>query len=404
MIKLDKELVRGSLILLVVFNIYALLNFIFQASMARFLTIADYGVLAALFYLVYILGIFSESIQTVIAKYSSIEEDNGILKNIFNRTVKRIISFSIFFFFIYLLVSIPLSIFRHIPYTLLFINGFFIFFSLLLPVSRGMMQGKKRFYSLGFNLIVESSVKLVLATALVLIGWKVYGAIIGAVLGVFSAFCISFLPIKDLISTKEKKVENINLRETSRSVFLITFSILAFYIADIFIAQLVFSKEIAGYYAIASILSKAIFWGTQPISRAMFPISAAESFQNKKKKKDENLYFNALVLLSLAIFSALIIFYFFPDLIIRVFSGKFINESSSIIFYLAIATSLLSFANLNVLYKLSRRKEVNPYYFFCFFILGIVLLFIFNDTILEFSLAFLTSSALFLWGSIFLLD
>ena len=405
MITINKNFIKGSFILLIVFNVYSFLNFIFQASMARTLSIADYGILAALFYLIYVLSIFTEAIQTVFARQSSREKDNGKLKNLLNRSFKKLSSVTVLFFIVYLIFAIPFSYLESIPYTLLALNGLFIFTALFLPLTRGIMQGRQKFYSLGINLIIESSVKLVASVALVLLGWKVYGAIGGALLGSAVALFFSFPSIKSIYSTEEKKAETIEFRKDSISVFLITFSILAFYTIDLFIAQLVFTKEVAGLYSLASVLSKAVFWGTQPISRAMFPISAEEGL-DKKKSKDHNTYLNALILLTLGVAAALILFFLIPDWIIRIFAGKFIDESANILFYLGLATGVLSFANLNVLYKISKNKPSNKsiIFFFAFLLIGIILLFLFNDSLLEFSIAFLTSSVIFLWGSIAVLD
>src|SRR3989344_5009800 len=71
---------RGSLILLISFGIFNVLNFLFQLIMARSLSIAEYGVLATLFSILYITNVMSESIQLVITKYSSSEESKGKLK------------------------------------------------------------------------------------------------------------------------------------------------------------------------------------------------------------------------------------------------------------------------------------------------------------------------------------
>ena len=46
---LGSEVVKGSITLLIVFNLYSLLNFIFQSSMARLLPIEEYAVMGALF-------------------------------------------------------------------------------------------------------------------------------------------------------------------------------------------------------------------------------------------------------------------------------------------------------------------------------------------------------------------
>ena len=294
---------------------------------------------------------------------------------------------------------IPFSIYKEIPYLLFFINGLFIFTSLSLPVFRGILQGRKNFYSLGLNLIVESVIKLVLATVFVLIGWRIYGAIFGSVLGTFSALLLSFPQLKKIFKTKETETKTLEVKTSSRSVFLITFSLLAFYIVDIFVVQLVFSKEIAGYYAIAAILSKIIFWGSQPIGRAMFSISAENALKDKKGT-DHNTYLNALGMLTILIVAGLTVFYYFPDLIIRIFAGKYIPQSAEILFYLGLATGILSYANLNILYKISRHAHGKAWPFFVVFAIGLLLLFYFDASLAQFSKAFVAASLLFLVASI----
>ena len=86
--------------------------------MARMLTPADYGTLAALFSIIYLTGIFSESIQTVIVKYSASEKSKARLKNLITRSIKKALKFSIIIFIGYILLSIPLSFMLEIPYLL----------------------------------------------------------------------------------------------------------------------------------------------------------------------------------------------------------------------------------------------------------------------------------------------
>ncbi len=66
--KFSKSLMGGSIILLISINIFNALNFLFHFFMARMLTISDYGILAALMSIVYVLTIPSEAIQTIISK------------------------------------------------------------------------------------------------------------------------------------------------------------------------------------------------------------------------------------------------------------------------------------------------------------------------------------------------
>lgn len=398
--KLNKHLLTGSLILLISFNLYNAMNFFFHFFMARMLTVVQYGILASLFSIIYMLALFTESIQIVITKYSNHESNKGKLKNLLNKSLKKATRVSTFLFILYLIVAIPLSYLLNIEYYLLALNGLMVFVSFFSPITRGIMQGRKRFTSLGFNMIIESTIKLGLAILFVYIGWQVYGAILGAILGPIVAIALSFVSISDIIKSKEKPAKVPGIYGYARPAFIINLVILVAYTIDVLIAKIVFPAEIAGAYAIAATLAKIIFFGTQPIGRAMFPLSAEHK---GNKEKSENVLSNSLGILVLLIIGALSVFYFFPNLIISLFSGKYIPQAVSVLFFLGIAMSLLSITNLVLLYKLSIGKVKGCNYLLGFLALEILLLFFFSSSLLEFSIAFITSSAAILWASIFLL-
>lgn len=400
MLKLNKALIGGSLVLLITFNLYNILNFIFQFSMARMLSVIDYGILATLFSIIYISGVFSESIQTIIMKYTSSEKNSGRIKNLMKLSLKKALYVSLILFIIFLFIAIPLKYLLNINYPLLALTGIIIISSFFTPVTRGIMLGKKMFKSLGFNLIAESFGKLVLSIILVFIGLKVYGAIIATIIAVSLAFLFSISSLKYITKSKEKPAKIEGIYQYSVPVFFITLIITLFFSIDIIIAKIMFSEQEAGAYAIASILAKTIFWGTAPISKAMFPLSAENGSDNKKSR---NIALNAFIFLFLCIIVILTAFYFFPNLIIKIFSGKELIESSSILFLLGIALSLLSLSNLVLLYKLSKDKTKGYLYSVIFLIIEIVLLFYFSSSLIQFSLALIASSAMFLIGSLFVL-
>ena len=120
--ELDKLLWKGSLVLLISFGIFNFLNFVFQLSMARMLSIVDYGIFATLFSMIYMLAVFTESIQTIMTKYSSREDDKGRLKNIMKKALKKSGFVSLGLFITYLILAVPLSFLLRINYFLLFLN------------------------------------------------------------------------------------------------------------------------------------------------------------------------------------------------------------------------------------------------------------------------------------------
>lgn len=182
-------------------------------------------------------------------------------------------------------------------------------------------------------------------------------------------------------------------------VFFVIFSVMVFMSIDIIMARIVFDAATAGNYAIASTLAKIIFIGTQPISKAMFPIAA-----ERKKTGNHSLIINSIALVLTCVLVSLLVFYFFPDYLVIIFSGKYLPAAINIIFYLAMGTSLLSLTSLTLLYKLSTGRMSNYLLFMVFPLIEAALLLTFSHNLIEFSLAFVTANAIFLWGSILLLE
>ncbi|MAE49248.1 hypothetical protein CMI48_00300 [Candidatus Pacearchaeota archaeon] len=397
----SKNLLKGTLILLIMFNLFNVLNFIFQFSMARLLSLADYGIMSALFAIVYLSVGFTESIQTILTKFTTQEENKGKLHDIIKKALQKTIQLGILVYLIFLIIAIPLSTTLNIPYFLLALTGLFIVISFVIPVTRGALQGRKRFTALGWNMIFEGVIKLALAIALVWIGWRVYGAMLATVAALAAAFLFTFVPLRDITRTKTKSVQLKDLTNYTTPVFLITFIVLTFYSIDVLIAKAVFPDELAGTYAMASLLAKTIFIGTLPISKAMFPLTAG-----KKKSRSESpqkLFTHALALLGLCIAIALALFYFLADWIIRIFAGRVLPEAAAVLPLIAIAISLISISNLVILYKLSRGQTRGYKNFILLLIVEVFLLIHFSSSLLIFSLAFILASAIFLWASIMLL-
>ena len=399
-LNLDKGVVGGSIILLVTINIFFVLNYFFHFAMARMLSVADYGIVVTLYSVLYLLGIFTESIQTVISKYSAQESKIGKLKNIIKKSYKKAFFASSLAFIIYLLISLFLVKILEINYSLLAFTGLVIFASFLLPIGRGALQGTKRFKFLGFSMIVEALTKFVFAIFLVLIGWAVFGAMAATLIGIYLSLLVAFIGLRKVFSEKEIKAETPGIYRYTAPVFIVTLSVLFLFTLDVIVARAFFSPDLVGYYAIASTIAKIIFFGTQPISKAMFPLST----ESKTKKSSKNVIKTASAILGVLIALAILVVSIAPEILVRIFTGRFIPEASSILIFVAIAISFVSFANLILLYKLSRGKTKGYWFLLFFIIIQVLAMWLFHATLLQFSLAFLVSAGIFFIGSLLLLN
>ena len=423
--KLNRALLNGGIVLVITFGIFNVLNYFYHFSMIRKLSLADYGLLATLFAIIYIVSIFAESIQTILAKYAASENDGGKLKNLFRRSIKKATSFALLLFVAYVtgifilkygsiflaskFLSLPhgaaliLEKLGNLPLGLVIFNGIIILGIFLSSVGRGIMQGKKMFGRLGISMIIEGVIKLVLGVLFVYLGWRVYGALLGPIIGAFVAFAYTLIAIAPIRKMQEKRISTPEIYKYSWPVFITTLTVLIFYNLDIIIANIVFDRDTVGLYAITALIAKTIFFVTQPINRAMFPLAAEQKLKSAKKES-----YNVLMWASISIFicvvAILAVIHLFPEFIILIATGKSLPSIESLLFYAAIGTSLLSFANTWILYQLSQGKVRHAALFPIFLVVEAILLYTFSANLLEFVLAFMASSAIFLWGSIVLLQ
>src|SRR3989344_1821910 len=142
------ELVNGSVILFVMIVLFNFLNYGFHISMAKLMGPANFGVLAALMSIAYILNIPGEAIQTVVSRYTSkfvSQNKIGKIQELMIRSGKKGFKFAVISFVILCILSILLSEIIKIELWLLSLTGVFAFYIFLVPICRGILQGQKRF-------------------------------------------------------------------------------------------------------------------------------------------------------------------------------------------------------------------------------------------------------------------
>lgn len=400
---LKNELVKGSIILFIMFNIFNILNFVFQFAMARMLGPANYGVFAALITLIYFVAIPSESIQTVVSKYTSkfkVKKEMGKIKYLSYKIFRK----GLFVAIIIFIVSLPLlwafSGFLNIPISLSILTAIMVFTIFLTPVTRGVMQGMKYFNSLGMNMIFDTAIRIVFSILLVFIGLQVYGAMVGILIGSFAAFLISFIPLKKVFSVKKKQANISKIYEYSRPVLFTLIVILAIQSIDIILAKRFFSPEIAGQYAVANLIGKMIFFGTIAISKAMFPLSS-EKFEDGHKT--EKIYHRSLFMVLLISLVSVIILALFPKLIVGILFGEQYLGITNIVFFMGIAFSFISLANIVLIYGVSiNRIKIKVYHIIGFLVIQIALLTFLRNNLISFSIAMIISGVILLLGSLFI--
>ena len=398
--KFSDELVKGSFYFFIMFAIFNFLNFIFQFSMARILGPVDYGTLAALMTLLYLLAVPMDSVETLVAKYTSkfkIKKEFGKIKYLLLKMFSSGLKISILMFVLLLPTFYLFSVFFKINFLLVLLMGTMIFSIFLLPTTRGVMLGIKKFGTLGTNFVLEGILKLVIAMILVLTGMKVYGAVLGIIFGTVIAFVLSIIPLRHIFNYKKEKSDYSKIYSYSTPILFTFMVIMVFQSVDILLAKRFFSPEVAGQYAVANLLGKIIFFGTFSISKVMFPISS-EKFESGNKT---NLIFlkSLLIVIFLAI-GVLFIYALFPEKIINLLFGKEYIVVSSIALLIGLAFSLISLSNLILMYAISINKSLRLWHLIFFTISQVLLLTILRGNLVSFSIGMIISGLIILATSI----
>lgn len=389
---LKSDVGKGSLILFILINIYNVINYLFHFSMARLLSPGNYAIIASMSSLIYIYTAPVEAIQGILSNYSTqFSSELGKIKNLWKKSTKKGLMYSISIFILLFPFCFFLSNYLNIPFWALVLTNFTFVLIVLVSINRGILQGKKRFYGLGISLITESLIKLVFACALVLIGFSYFGALTGILIGLLLGFIFSFYFLKDILISKEEESKTPNIKEYSFSFTGAMIVVVLMYSLDILLAKRFFSPEIAGKFAVLSMLGKMIFFGTIPISKAMFPICSERYY---KKQKTKTVFIKSFLGIATLGILASTCFLIIPSLIIKILFGNQYLDVADSLFYVGMAYSFLALSNNVLFYGLSINKFKKPYYLSIFLIMQMVLLYLFNSTIMQFSLALMSSNAI----------
>jgi len=219
-------------------------------------------------------------------------------------------------------------------------------------------------------------------------------------LGVFAGFIFSLYFSRDILSEKEKKVSFPKAYSMGIPYFLVMLAILLVFSLDIILAKRFFAPELAGKYAVLSMLGKMIYLGTFGISKAMFPLTSERKETNQNSS---GLFYKSLILIIIICVISVLVYAMFPKLIISILFGSVYLEMAPYLVYSAIALSFLSLTNLVLIYGLSTDKLRKTRFLFIFVVIEVVLLSLFHDTILQYITSFMVSNIIMFIGSYFFL-
>lgn len=322
---LKHPLVSSGAIVFVSSFLGNILNYLFNLLMGRFLSVSDYGVLVSLASFFSLFGIFPTTFTGIFAKFSALYHARGdtlAIKGVFSFGAKFVFVFSTLILLVLFVFQRAIMNFLNIQDSLIMLLIFgAIYFAIIASLPFGIFQGKMRFYLLSFLGNSTPLIKICFGLLSVFLGFKVAGAIFAIFLGSFLPTIISFILL--LVWFIGVGSKNFSQKEFSKEFarygfgfFIASLGMIILSNIDVILVRHFFDEIVSGQYAALSLMGKAIFFFTSPISFVFFPLIAY------KKEKKERL-FGTLMLASLLtlVFSVSlsIVYFVFPNLILKIF-------------------------------------------------------------------------------------
>lgn len=376
-----KKIIKIDLPFLAMITLANFIAYFSLVACGRILGPVEYGKVAALLGLYYILVIPGSIIQMNFARLASHAKDNLVqIRNLVASGFAKFMPLS-------LTIMVALILLAPFLSRLLKINSV-VSFSLLavtlsafylLSILSGVIQGMHKFNSLGLLNILLAVLKAGVAISLVAFGFGAPAVMAGYLVGTLSAivFTLGVLKIKNPFDgVRQIKVFD----RASLAIFLTMVGMVIINESSILFVKAFLDYEEAGNYALLVFLGNAIVFSVGAILQVMFPSVAAAH------KKGQNFLFPAkrtFLLTSTICLIALVSYFCIPVTFWNVIFGTKFQLDHTLLFVYASYAVLFSFGSyfVNLNLAIENRKIWQGVVILAFFQISLFLLF--HDNIVQ---------------------
>lgn len=323
-----KKLFRSSFIIFVGTIVGSLFSYLFNMLMGRLLGPSLYGALTAILSLLAIIGVTGSAIITIAMRYSGElfhQHRTKALQRLFSFLTKNIFYAALILFFIGLILAKPIANFLAIdqiwPVIIALTS---VIFSLLIAINRGFLQGTLNFKSVSVIAILEMALRLGLGVLLVVIGFKLFGAVIAIVLATAITYGVAFIPLKNILRKADGNKEEVfkfdrkEILAYSWPTLLTALTLAVALNLDIILVKHYFDPETAGLYAAVSTVAKIVLYITAPIVSVMFPMISQKTVKGDKHYR---IFLMSLLLTMIGGLAILAVYVLAPSKILSILYG-----------------------------------------------------------------------------------
>jgi O-antigen/teichoic acid export membrane protein len=332
---LDRFFQIGTLLFLATL-VSNLLNFLFQVTMGRMLTPADYGTMNALLSTFMIAAIPFTTISMVLTREVSFYRAEGRLAGVsrlFCWTYKRVGTVGLPALAVFLLLSPAVRQFLRIDTTTpVVLLGVVIFLSVSFPVNLAFLSGLQNFVPVAVASGALGPLKYALCVLFVVLGLGLNGVFIGHIFCYLGLFLISYAPLRTVLSRFDGVApEPRRLFTAAYPELLANFAFAFMTQFDLVLVKHLFSSDMVGTYAVAAVFGRAIMYLPAGLILALFPLVAENHALNRNQVP---VLWKALTYTLLLSGCGTLLYWLFPEAVLGLlFGGKYLEAAPLLAYY-----------------------------------------------------------------------
>lgn len=334
-------------------------GYLFHLIMTRMLSPAEYGELSVLISVIMVLGVPGGTLQVVLTReFAKLDAQGkrGQLKLAAKHFTKLIlVKIGIVSIAAILLLQLASFFFQHDYLFYLQIIVLFATFGYILPVVNAFLQGREKILELSLLNAVNPFLKAVLAALLVFAGFGFMGAFVAfqiPILLLVVPFIVYFL---FKLKTPKLKLPKISFGKSFALILIASVLLMLYLYLDLFFVRSYLSAEEAGYYNVAGITSRILYFIVGGLCLVLLPKSSKLDFSKNPKEI-------AMLLLKSAAFLTpiFLLFMLIPTQFISFFyTEKYLPAVQP---FIILSAAMFAFALFTLLLNLfwSQKKEAFP--------------------------------------------
>lgn len=414
------RLVRGTGLLFAGTMAGNVLNVGYTFLMARLLGQEAYASLVAIISLLVILSLPSGTIQTVVARFVAVaenERDPGRLAGIVRGLAKVLLPAAAIVTVALALLARPLSAFLQITDTTpLLVLAPLFGLSLLLPLFRGALQGVRQFGLLASLGLLDVSFKLFLGVALAWYGFGVTGALLAMLVGAVVGLALSVLPLWSRVwrtPVEQHAVEAVpagaltDLWQASLPTLGTLGGLFSMVTLDAVLVKHYFPAETAGAFAALAITGRSLYWAAGAVSMALLPLVSKGNAQRDGEAQagGTSAAHRRTFWWSMALTAALCLmgeaaFVVAPHLVLGLLFGSKYDSAADLLPLYGLGTACLALANVAIYFLMAQGRGRASVVSLACAASQVVLVVLFHGTLAQVIVALVASNAVLLVSSL----